>query len=79
MATRLLARRRSDLTSGEFEQPFSDLLVRYTFARVELGFGFGNRACLGFAVDLIKNGLHLSHATLGPLNLRMLAYLGLKG
>ncbi len=79
MATRLLARRGNDLTPGEFEQPFSDFLVRYTFARVELGFSFGDRACFGFAVDLIKNGLHLSHATLGPLNLRMLPYLGLKG
>ena len=78
MATRLLARWGGDLTSGEFKQPFSDLLMRYAFACVELDFSFGDRACLGFAVDLIKNRLHLSHATLGSLNLPILSYLGLE-
>ena len=52
--------------------------MRYAFACVELDFSFGDRACLGFAVDLIKNRLHLSHATLGSLNLPILSYLGLE-
>ena len=40
----LLARRRNDLTRGEFEQPFSDFLIGYTFTRIELGFGFSDRS-----------------------------------
>jgi hypothetical protein len=75
MATKLLARRRRDLTSSEFKKPFSDFIVRYTFACIELGFSFGHGACFGFVVNLIKNRLHLSHPILRT-ELCIVAYLG---
>jgi hypothetical protein len=63
-ATRLLARRGNDLTPGEFDEPFANLLVRHAFAGIELGLGFGDgRGFLG-GIDLLENGFRLGHVTL---------------
>ena len=64
MATKLLARRRGDLTSGEFKKPFSYFLVRYTFACIELGFSFGDRSGFLVGIDLLEDRFQLGHAAL---------------
>jgi hypothetical protein len=64
MATKLLARRRRDLTSGEFKKPFSDFLVRYTFACIELGFSFGDGSCFLVGIDLLEDRFRLGQAAL---------------
>ena len=64
MATKLLARRRRDLTSGEFKKPFSDFLVRYTFACIELGFSLGDRSGFLVGTDLLEDRFQLGHAAL---------------
>ena len=64
MATKLLARRRRDLTSGEFKKPFSDCLVRYAFACIELGFSFGDRSGFLVGIDLLEDRFRLGNAAL---------------
>ena len=64
MATKLLARRRRGLTSGEFKKPFPNFFVRYTLARIKLGFSFGDRSRFLVGIDLLEDRFQLGHAAL---------------